>query len=108
MGDLDNEFMLNMERALDMLPQMKNSLDAVQQLPDDLDEPLNQREVDALIIYTGAIHLRARRFLELADRMMVGGKVQVRLIEKEKEVAEEYEPGVRNMMDETGHTQADF
>ncbi len=106
MGKLDDEFMLNMERANDLIPQMKATLDKVQLLPDDLDEPVNQQEVDALVIYTGAIHLRARRFLELAERMMVGSKVQVRLVEREKE--NEYEPGVRDMYDETGHTHADF
>lgn len=108
MGELDNDFMLNLEKARDLLPQLKVRLDAVENIPEDLDEPINQQEVDALIIFTGGIHLMARRFLELADKMMVGSKIQVLLIEKEKEVKEEYENGVRDMHDETGHTPADF
>lgn len=106
MGELDKDFMLNMERANDLLPQLKSKLDAVQLLPDDLDEPITQQEVDALIIYSSAIHLRARRLLELADRMMVGSKVQARLIEKENE--SDYEPGTRCMYQETGHSRGDF
>lgn len=108
MGDLDKEFMDNFEELHALLPGMKESINAISSIPEDLDEPMNQEEVDALIIYTGGIHSRARRFLELANKMMVGSKVQLRLVEKEKEAEEEYEPGVRDMMDETGHTHADF
>jgi len=104
MGDLDNEFMGNFEELHALLPAMKESINAIAAIPEDLDNPINQKEVDALIIYTGAIHERARRFLRLASKMMVGSKVQLRLIEKENE----FEPGTRDMYDETGHTRADF
>ena len=105
MGEIDTDFMLNLERARDLLPKLKSKLDALDGLPEDLDEPVCQQEVDALTIYSGGIHFLARRLLELAARMMVGGKVQVRLIQKEKE---EYEPGTRDMYQETGHTRKDF
>jgi len=108
MGELDKEFMLNMERVRDLLPQIKSKLDAVQLLPDDLDEPIDQQEVDALLIYSGAVHLMARRLLKLAERMMVSSPVQRRLNEKQREAMEEYEPGSRDMYEETGHTRADF
>jgi len=108
MGELDTDFMLNLEKARDLLPQLKVRLDTVENIPEDLDEPINQQEVDALIIFTGGIHLMARRLLQLADKMMVGSKIQVLLIEKEKEAKEEYENGARDMNDETGHPQPDF
>lgn len=105
MGEIDTDFMLNLERARDLLPKLKASLDVVADIPEDLDEPVSQQEVDALTIYSAGIHLLARRLLELAGKMMVGGKVQARLIQKEKE---QYEPGTRDMYEETGHTRADF
>ena len=51
-GEIDTDFMLNLERARDLLPKLKAKLDTVADIPEDLDEPVSQEEVDVVPTYT--------------------------------------------------------
>jgi len=112
MGVLDEKFMLDLEKARDLNQKIDARLDALAEVPEDLDQPYDQEGVDGLEKFSDGFYKLALELIEVAKGMRVARKIQEILdLEteklKEQQNAEEDE-GVRDMMDETGHSDGDF
>ena len=108
MKTLDQEFSANLDELQRLQQKFKECLDDLSGLPDDLDNPADQEDVDGLLEFEIKLYAITSSLNATAKAMMVSSKVQKIIDEQEKQKENEFEPGVRDIMDEVGHLHSDF
>ncbi len=107
MGKLDDRFMEDLEKARQLLPQIHKHLSEPGDIPEDLDEPFDQGEIDNLFKFGTELTRLTGRLNSLSIKLCVGMSVQ-KIYDSNENEEEEYEEGTRDWYEETGHTPADF
>ena len=85
MGNLDDEFMGSLVRARELVPKIQKRLDEPGYLPECLDCPADQDEVDATFAFGTELATLTGQLNSLAVKLCVGMQVQEALDSDEKE-----------------------
>lgn len=107
MGELDKEFMDNLEEARKLIPKIECRMDALSDVPEDLDNPTDQEEVDGVIKFGTELARLTGALNKLAIKMCVGKEVQAAFDAEEEEEEEETE-SLDEKYSEFGHKRSDF
>lgn len=76
MGKIDDQFMENLAKARNLLPEIQKHLNEPGDLPEDLDHPSDQEEVDNVFAFGSGLATLTGRLNTLAVKLCVGMAVR--------------------------------
>ena len=85
MGKIDDEFMENLGKARNLMPKIQKLLNGPGDIPDDLDHPTDQEEVDNLYAFGVELALLISQLDSLGAKLCVWMSVQEALHSPEEE-----------------------
>lgn len=88
MGKLDDGFMEKLEEAREILPKIQKYLNEPGHLPEDLDKPCDQDEIDNLFMFGSSLVRLTGQLNSIAIRLCIGMSVQ-KIYDSNKEEEEE-------------------
>lgn len=85
MGKIDDEFMGNLWKARKLIPKIQKLLEGPEGLPDDLDHPTDQEEVDNVYAFGAELIRLTGQLNSLGSKLCVWMPVQEALHSPEEE-----------------------
>jgi len=76
MGKLDDQFMASLVKARELLPQVQRHLNEPGYIPEDLDKPQDQDEIDNLFMFGSELVKLTSQLNSLAIKLCMGMSVQ--------------------------------
>ncbi len=103
MNSLDNLWSENKSRLSLLIPKILTALQNVQDLPDNLDCPQTQNEVNSVNFYAHTLYNLFCDGMDASETMMLEPQVQ-----KIYDDIQDEKGNTRDWYDETGHKRGDF